>query len=210
MIDENNNPFPKAPQSELIFFEKGCGILSYNDSVKISTLIKNVVKYLTGVDERCTHVKTILLEICGNSIEWSGTDNKQWLLGVKYEQDMVIFTVTDVGKGILKTLYRQFTKRFFDTFKASVDILKGAFEQKYGSTTKEINRNRGLPSIKNAFDNQLILNLKVLTNDVILHFNNNFNSKTFSKGTPWFKGTFYQWEMDKESINKLNNITNGN
>lgn len=57
-------------------------------------------------------VKTIILEICGNSIEWSGTDNKQWLLGVKYESDRVIFTVTDVGKGILETLYRKFGKKF--------------------------------------------------------------------------------------------------
>ena len=204
MFDEHNKPFPKAEKSDLIFFEKGCGILSQNDNIKISNLVKNVVNHLTGKAEHSLSVKTIILEICGNSIEWSGTDNKQWLLGVKYETDKVIFTVIDVGKGILETLYRRFTKRFFDTFKSSDEILKGAFDKKYGSATQKVNRNKGLPSIKANFETGNVLNLKVLTNNVILHFDNDTNSRSFVNGSPRFKGTFYQWEMTENCINKIN------
>ena len=100
MVNEKNKPFMKSEKSELIFFEKGQGVLSQSDNIKISNLVKNVVDHLTGRAEHCLSVKTIILEICGNSIEWSGTDNKQWLLGVKYESDRVIFTVTDVGGSV--------------------------------------------------------------------------------------------------------------
>lgn len=207
MFDENNRPFPKSEKSELIFFEKGCGVLSQDDNIKISNLVKNVVEHLTGKVEYLLSLKTIILEICGNSIEWSGTYNKQWLLGVQYEADKVVFTVTDVGKGILETLYRKFKKRVYDAFvnKSDEEILKGAFDKKYGSATQKVNRNKGLPSVKSNFQSGNILNLKVLTNNVILHFGNDINSKSFEKGSPRFKGTFYQWEMTKECINKINN-----
>jgi len=167
--------------------------------------VKRVVNHLTEKEEHCLSVKTIILEICGNSIEWSGTDNKQWLLGVKYESHKVIFTVTDVGKGILKTLYRRYNKKIYDFFKNKTDceILSGAFEKKYGSATQKVNRNKGLPSIKANYDEGNILNLKVLTNNVILHFEDSSQSKTFTKGSPWFKGTFYQWEMTNNCINKI-------
>ena len=45
-------------------------------------------------------------------------------------------------------------------------------------------------------------NLKVLTNNVILNFEDSSKSKTFAKGSPRFRGTFYQWEMTSNCINK--------
>lgn len=204
MYDSNGKPFPKSNKSDFIFFEKGCGILSNSESMKISTMVKNVVNHLIGENKHCQHVKTIILEICGNSIEWGGTQNKQWLLGIKYETGKVIFTVTDVGKGILERLHRNFNSKVTDFFsnKSNADILKGAFVQKYGSTTMEENRNKGLPSVKENFDKEKILNLKVLTNNVILHFDNHNLSKTFGNGSPRFKGTFYQWEITQDCLNK--------
>jgi len=168
LYDDNGKPFSKAPKSELMFFEKGCGRLSDEENRKISFLIKKVVGYLTGVENYCQPLRTIILEICGNSIEWSGTGNKQWLLGVKYRDDRVIFTVTDVGKGILESLYRRLTRKFFEAFKSNDEILKGAFDKKYGSTTKEDNRNKGLPAVKANFELGTINNLKVL--EAVLNF----------------------------------------
>lgn len=203
LYDDNGKPFPKAPKSELMFFEKGCGRLSDEESRKISLLIKKIVGHLTGFEKYCQPLRTIILEICGNSIEWSGTENKQWLLGVKYIDDKVIFTVTDVGKGILESLYRRFTRKFFELFKSNDEILKGAFDKKYGSTTREDNRNKGLPAVKVNFQKGTINNLKVLTNNVILHFDNDSLSKEFERGTARFKGTFYQWEMTNDCLTKL-------
>jgi len=203
LFDESGKPFPKSVVSELIFFEKGCGVLSEGDNRKISSLIKDVVYHLTGVNEYSLAVKTVILEICGNSIEWSGTVSRQWLLGVKYETGRVIFTVTDVGRGILDTLYRKFSKKFFETFRSADFILKGAFDKKYGSTTQESNRNKGLPAVKANFENGKIGKLKVLTNNVILHFDSEHLSLTLDRGSPRFKGTFYQWEMNMDCIKKL-------
>ena len=131
------------------------------------------MQHLTGEISQCKSIKTIILEICGNSIEWGGTANKQWLLGVKYETGKVIFTVTDVGKGILETLHRKFSLQLADKFtnKSNDEVLIGAFDQKYGSSSQEVNRNKGLPAVKFNFEQGIIGNLKVLTNNVILHFN---------------------------------------
>lgn len=205
MVDDHGKPFPKAEKSELIFFEKGCGKLSLKDNMAISNTVKNVVLHLTGELKQCLAVKTIVLEICGNSIEWGGTENKQWLLGVQYKPNNVVFTVTDVGRGILDTLHRRFAKILTDTFsnKSNAEILSGAFSQKYGSSTKEVNRNKGLPSVKYNFEQNMISKLKVLTNNVILQFDNESLSKTFEKGKPRFRGTFYQWEMTGECINNI-------
>lgn len=201
MVDENNRPFKKAEKSELVFFEKGQMSLNQEDRKRISDIIKNVSYHLTGERKNMPSIYSILLEICGNSLEWSDTQNKQWLLGIKYEDSKVIFTITDVGKGILQTLHRKWDKKLVDFFnKTDDEILKGAFEKKYGSQTQMINRNKGLPSIKTNFDEGRIEKLKVLTNNVLLHFDNENLSTTFKRGETRFKGTYYQWEINNNCI----------
>lgn len=204
MFDEKGRRFPKSEKSEMLFFEKGSQRFTRDDNIRISVVVKNIMKHLTGEDGYYQPLRTILLEICGNSIEWSGTENKQWLLGVKYEDHKAIITVTDVGKGILKTLYRKHGRRFSDfvTLQTSEKILMGAFEKKYGSKSQKINRNKGLPSIRNKFKEGSIKELKVLTNNVILHFDKQELSSTINHGAPWFKGTFYRWVVTKDCIKK--------
>jgi len=205
MYDENGKRFPRPNKSRLIFFEKGSGRLSEDDNRSISRLIKESVQHLTGKERSCQSIKTMILEICGNSIEWGATDKKQWLLGLKYEKDKVIFTVTDVGLGILSTLHRKFEKVLKDTFsfKSDLEILEGAFDKKYGSSSKEENRNKGLPSIRIKNEEGKIKNLKVLTNNVILHFNNKEKSRTLNIYEPYYRGTYYEWELDRECLKNI-------
>lgn len=214
MFDSNGNKIKQKSNSELIFFEKGSGKLLEKDNRKISELVKKVVFKLTGETKHCKPIKTLILEICGNSIEWGNTTKKQWLFGLKYESDKVIFTVTDVGIGILSTLYRKFGQKLSDLFqnKTHLEILTGAFEKKYGSNTLEVNRNKGLPSIRINYEIGNIKNLIIVTNDVILRYDNNEKSKVFAQKTRRFKGTFYQWEMDNDCMNKIFKIKqeNGN
>ncbi len=202
--DRFGRKYGRSNNSEMIFFEKGCGKLSNADNVRIAEGVKNVVQYLTGVRKHFNPVKTILLEICGNSIEHGYiSNNRHWLLGMKYEADKVIFTVSDVGKGILETIYKKFLIELTEiiTKPKRHEVLMGAFERKYGSSTQEENRNKGLPAIKEGYQNGKILNLKVMTNDVFLHFGNENTTRTFLRGTPRLKGTIYQWEVTKECIN---------
>lgn len=202
MVDASNKEFPKTSKSEFIFFEKGSGILTKRDSKNISELIKDVVEHLTGTRRIIKPIKSILLEICGNSIEHAKTKDRQWLLGVKYSEKRVYFTVTDVGKGILDTLFikNYYTIANLARGKRGLDILKDAFNRKYGSSTQEENRNKGLPAVKYNSDIGTIKNLIVLTNNVILHFEDEDKSLTFSSGTARFKGTMYQWELTEECI----------
>lgn len=212
MVNDKNQKFPKATKSDLLFFEKGCGVLSNEDNRKISQLVEDVILYLTGEQAHFKPVKSILLEICGNSIEWANTANRQWVLGVQYEDDKVVFTVTDVGKGILDTLHRKFDMQLSDFFKgrSNLEILYGAFQKKYGSTTQETNRNKGLPAVKASSDRGIIANLIVLTNNVILHFHNNKASRVFKMGSPRFKGTIYQWELTQDCLTKTQELQNDN
>lgn len=205
LFDENGKRYKKAEKSDLIFFEKGSKILSGEDNKRISELVRDVMEHLTGIKQYSLPLKTVILEICGNSIEWSGTDSQQWLLGVKYYPTYVVFTVTDVGKGILETLHRKFTRRVFESFKSEDEILKGAFFHKYGSTSQEVNRNKGLPAVKSNFDNGVLKNLIVLTNNVLLSFADPHLTTTFEKGKARFRGTLYQWEMDNDCLKKLQN-----
>ncbi len=200
MYDNDGKRFPKSKSSDLLFIEKGSKRLTRNDNIRISKTISQVVEYLTGTTGHLPKLRTVLLEICGNSIEWGGTQNNQWLLGVRYIDDKVIFTVTDVGKGILKTLNRKFGRKLRDAFglKNDGDILKGAFEKKYGSRSQKVNRNKGLPSIKRASEDDIISNLKVITNKVLLDYSNGIRCQLLESTE--FKGTLYQWELTSQNI----------
>ena len=90
------------------------------------------------------------------------------------------------------------------TLKDNSDILYRAFLRKYGSSTQLVNRNKGLPCILDKFNSGLIKNLKVITNDVYLDFN---NIKEKHKMNNPFSGVLFYWEVDNECIdNFVNNI----
>ena len=105
-------------------------------------------------------------------------------------------TVTDVGLGILKSINRKFSVVLKDVFtnKSDVEILHGAFKKKYGSTTEEENRNKGLPTTRVKNENGEIKNLIVITNNVLLDFSDMKKSCNLKNSN--FAGTFYQWEVD--------------
>jgi len=201
MYDQKGKPFPKSKASDTLFFEKGMQKLSREENIRISKTVKKVMEHVTGKAGYCQAMRTILLEICGNSIEWADTENKQWLLGVKYEDQKAIITVTDVGKGILNTLHRKFGQKLSDMagFKSDDKILEQAFDKKYGSKSKKSNRNKGLPFIKNKFEGGKISELKVITNNVILHFDNQQNSRELNNYS--LDGTFYRWVVTTECFN---------
>lgn len=206
MYDTHGNKIKVKSNSDMIFFEKGNGILLEKDNRRIGEMVKNAIFHLTRERKHCLPIKTLILEICGNSIEWGKTSKRQWLFGLKYENSKVIFTVTDVGLGILKTLHRKFGEQMEDIFrnKSSLEILKGAFEKKYNSSSLEINRNKGLPSIRVNYEEGNIKNLIIVTNDVILHYDQPEKSRTLTNKKR-LKGTFYQWEMDIETMKKIYN-----
>jgi len=77
--------------------------------------------------------------------------------------------------------------------------LVNAFEKQYESRTQDPNRNKGLPKIYKVSSEKYIKNLIVVTNNVLLNFDEPEKSKIL-KNT--FKGTFYYWILNKECIEK--------
>lgn len=205
MYDKFNRPFPRQSKSDIHFFEKGSGTMTVADGRLLSRTMNTIATDLMGKPTKCSMLKSLLMEICGNTIEWSEATDKQWMLGVIYNENKVTITVTDVGKGILHTLFGKFQRMFEKMSKTYSEILFGAFEQKYGSKSKDVNRNQGLRLVKWFNDDNCLKELKVLTNNVLLDFSNPSASREFSTKGVDFEGTFYQWELDKECIENINN-----
>ena len=205
MYDKFNKPFPRQSKSNIHFFEKGSGKMTEVDGKVLSSTMNSIATDLMGKPTKCSMLKSLLMEICGNTIEWSEATDKQWMLGIIYDDDKVTVTVTDVGKGILQTLIGKFRLLFENMSKTDVEILYGAFEQKYGSKSKDVNRNQGLRLVKWFHDDKCLKGLKVLTNNVLLDFSSPINSVDFSSRGVDFEGTFYQWELDKKCIENINN-----
>ncbi|AIJ35724.1 hypothetical protein [Porphyromonas gingivalis] len=166
---------------------------------EIGLAIKDSVKYLTGAEDTFRPLYSIAQEMCANSVEHANQYNKNWLFSVWYkDEDNVCFTMTDIGEGILGTLKRKFSQKIKEQLLIdNKEILKRAFEKKYTSVTKDVNRNKGLPKIKNISDANYINNLIVITNNVLLNFSDSTNSKVLNRK---FNGTFYYWELNKACI----------
>ena len=203
MRDEKGNQFKKSEIASHIRFESQDGKFSIKESESISSILKDTSKYLSNNDANIKPIKSILIEIFGNSVEWSNTHNMMRLLGMYKAEDKVIITATDLGDGILKTIKRKFSHRLNDMlkFRNKPDILMQAFDQKYGSSTGKPNRAKGLPSIKQAFKTNKIVNLQVITNNVKLVFSDHKKSKKLNN---YFTGTLYIWEVTKDSLDNTN------
>jgi hypothetical protein len=166
---------------------------------KIGLAIRESVLHLTGKDESYRPLYSMAQEMCANSVEHANKRDKNWLFSVWYKSESEIcFIMTDIGEGILGTLKRKFSQIIKDLFLFdNKEILLRAFEKKYDSSTKDINRNKGLPKIKKIADEKFVNNLIVIANDVLLDFSNGTNSKILKQK---FKGTFYYWELNKNCI----------
>lgn len=202
MKDEDGQPY-KIDSSNLIV-KAGKGTTGNKN---ISIAIKKSMEFLLSTPRRYQPAYTVAMEICSNSVEHAYVSHaKNWLLSVhQNDNNTVTFTMTDTGQGILKTLKKKFKRELEKAFlnKNDCDVLFSAFQRKYGSSTEEINRNRGLPCILDKFDNELIRELKVITNNVYLDFEDQTNNQILNKPFP---GVLFSWVIDIDCVNKFDDI----
>lgn len=169
----------------------------------IAQAIRNSMKFLLGTPQRYQPAYTVAMETCSNSVEHAYEKRpKHWRLGIYNMGNSISFTMVDTGIGILNTLYRKFRHEILDILKlrSNHEILHRAFLRKYGSSTQLVNRNKGLPCVMDKFSAGLIKNLKVITNDVYLDFNNIKERKSMNYP---FSGVLFYWEVDRECINNF-------
>lgn len=168
---------------------------------EIGEAIKNAVFHITGKESHYHPVYSIVQEINGNAVEHAYDDKKHWFFGFNHDKasNKVIFTFADNGFGILKTLRKKVSQELLDKLSLRNDgeILKRAFERKYGSRHKgHDNRNKGLPLLLKIQSQREVKNLLVITNKVSLHLEKGSIKSLNSE----FSGTFYYWELDLECI----------
>lgn len=165
----------------------------------IGKAINEAILFLTGSSAHYTPVYSALMEMAPNSIEHAYEENKHWILGMHCDEETkkVSFTFTDNGLGIIKTLNRKYSEEFRDRLMGkNVQVIREAFDKRFGSRTEEINRNKGLPMIKKIFNKGKINNLILITDNVFFDFKTNDGVLLSTK----FAGTFYSWEIDLKCI----------
>lgn len=187
---------------EYFSYEKKSGKLTVKDYEDFDMISKKAYKGVTGNIGYFDDIIIAFKEIGGNAVEWSRSKYSQWMVGYYEKDEKVIINITDLGLGILDTLYRSKHRKFIDYFfqRTSLNILEGAFERRYGSLSQEINRNKGLPFIKKIYYEGKIKKLVVSTNNIFYNFENGSECRTSPKLQFNFLGTFYQWEIDKQCI----------
>ena len=147
-----------------------------------------------------TFITIIIKEICGNSVEWGNSKHKQWILSAKFENNCVEYVALDLGEGILTTLHRDFWQKIRELgFTNDSEILWNAFDKKYFSHSQDPNRHKGLPQIKWEFKQGHFKELYVLTNGVLLNFED--EAQKLNMGRNGFQGTLYRWLITPDCMN---------
>jgi len=188
--------------ADFMKLEKGSNRLTQSHLMNLLELLKHASMHLAKNEIVNGDLFSMVKEVCGNTIEWSEAYQNQWKLGAKFEDNKVTFTAVDLGKGILESLVRKFDRMILDLIQLNgdIDVLEGAFNKKYGSTSRDSNRNKGLPSLKAAQEKGIIKNLVVVTNNVALFFEDTQKNNKFASSKEAFCGTLYKWEVDLDCL----------
>lgn len=167
---------------------------------KIGESVKEAVEYLTGTPRHFQPIYTMLIEICSNSVEHANKreKDKNWVVSVSYEPDCVNFIVVDTGEGIMRTIQKKLPEMFKDKFRNDGKVLEDLLNGEYQSRTKEINRHKGLPKIKENYDAGYVNDMKILTNNVWYDMTNRIYEKTRNE----YYGVLYSWSFTKDNYQK--------
>lgn len=174
---------------------------------KVDTnIIVDIMSYLEKNNIRISRssqkaLYSILLELMDNTKQHaydkkSVEDN--WYFYLEFDDEKVKFVFLDNGKGITTTIRIQNFLMSFNgkKFKIAEDlsetiILKMALAGGYFlSSTKQKNRNKGLPNIYEKLNNKDIKNLKIISRKACFNINSDIDLQSE------LKGTLFYWEVD--------------
>ena len=169
------------------------------ESSQTAEQIKRAMNTVWGSKYRNPKLQGMLIELMANTVNHAYSKNqKGWYFAVHHfpKERKVKFCFVDNGKGIIRSLRNKLSFQvlsFSDSNTSAVALLKGAFAGTARSSTQLSFRGRGLPLIKKVFDDGVIKNLQVVTNNIMINFAKNTTS-VLPKG---FDGTYYFWEIDE-------------
>lgn len=191
-----NKKSPSISESDGLIMNLGTNTYQSDNADK---LITNVIKRISGSKRLYQRLNGIVGEMGGNAIQYAYSENKHYIFGCFPDDNGVSLVFADSGFGILNTLKKTFGRQMLDLIstKGPVEVLNGAFNEKYGSRTGEDNRNRGLPFIKQTYNDGYISNLIVITNNVLLNFAVPEKSRKFDSN---YSGTVYFWHVSNGEL----------
>lgn len=139
-----------------------------------------------------------IVEMIKNSCKhaFKAVENVKWHIAVNHDEDnkKVKFSFVDNGIGIIGSFEQAaLIKKFAGLFRDNTDLINSAFQGRMKSKTGKPWRGTGLPEIYETFEDNVIKNLVVITNDVYC----DFGTGTFKILKDKFSGTYYYWEIDE-------------
>ncbi len=163
--------------------------------------IRKIVGHLTKSEKNYFPLYNLLGEIQGNSVEHANQDKnkKNWFMSIHYENDKCLIILADIGDGIINTMGLKFeqTIKKFVSGQTDSQTLLNLFKGKYQSSTKEPNRNTGLPGIFESVKKKQIGKIHVITNRAYLEL----SEETTGDLRNNFPGTLYSIEITKDNFN---------
>ena len=188
-VYHQSNPFPLLNAD---FYFK-------NDKItpEVTYRIENELKKIDIRDYY--EFNTMVSELVGNAIEHGILHHtiNWWMYHCKdYKTRAIKFVFVDMGIGIVDS-YRKAGLSPEYQKKTDADILLLALNGVLGSSTKEPNRGRGLPQIKDMVEKSFISDFVLITNSVSLRYNNGQFEQFRHQN---FVGTYYSWTISKENF----------
>lgn len=167
---------------------------------ELAVEIEKSMETIWGVKSRCPMLYGGVFEMIRNSCDHAFAPKSRisWHFAINHsESDRAVkYAFVDNGKGIIKSYLNGFWKNIVSLFNNNADFLKEAFNQGIDSRTKLAWRGKGLPFIFELFEEGVIKNLVVISNNVYLDFENNIY-KVIDRQ---YDGTYYYWEIDTTCI----------
>ena len=174
-----------------------------SNDTNIDRLLPEVYKAMEtvwGTRGRCPLLVGGIGEMMRNSVDhaYSHGDKVAWHMTVSHieEENTVKFSFVDNGIGIIER-YTEMDRNTISQIKLflqnNYEILKEAFRSGIKSRTGLKWRGTGLPTIYEMYEDNIITDFVVITNDCYL----NFRDETFTKLKVPFSGTYYYWIIDE-------------
>lgn len=175
---------------------------------EILDVIHNAMETVWGEKGRSQLLYGTIVEMIKNSCKHAfKSDTKvSWHFAVSHDQNsnIVKFSFVDNGIGVVSSHEKgNLLRTVGGVFRNNAEFIEGAYTEGIKSKTGLSWRGTGLPTIYETFDNGIIKNLAVITNDVYC----NFDSEKKQVLTNRFKGTYYYWEIDKNCVKHCFPIT---
>lgn len=148
---------------------------------------------------RCPALYGGIGEMMRNSCDHAFNEKSDiiWHLGISHfdSENTCKFSFVDNGAGIISTYSRKgFINKIKNYFKNDADILDSAFKDGIESKTGLSWRGKGLPTIYEMYEDNIITNLIVISNNVYLDFDRGIHETLSST----FSGTYYFWKINDE------------